>query len=472
MNIKDILNIIMNPKHTNSTKIEEITETREDEIKLIKNAKLNKMNNMNVVYVLGKVSNDGTIIETIYNPEIDDTYLVLKKDGEYDFPEYYQDGNLIYRPLMDNVIHRGITQLPTSLTDEEIESNSLLEDIKNFINKYVELEEEKIEIASRYVLMTWFYDRFQRIPYIRILGPFGTGKSRFLYIMAGITYHSSILGVGITEANIFRMLEKYPGTLILDEMDRRSTRKENFITQILNSGYDRDSVVTRTNPFKGYIQEHFSPFGPKIIASRLPFDDDSLESRILNIPSQPLTRKDIPKYIPPYQEWEEILNLRNKLLKFRLENFFNIDPNMEIMGLEDYNPRTEEILLPIIQVMGENTIPEIIKTYADKLIEERNTIRSFSDEGLIAQSLIDLSQIGRPLFVKEVADHANNISGNKYLISPRRAGAILQGFSVSKRRTAKGVLVECSESDIDLIRKEYGIYDEDTKHERVIKAIP
>jgi hypothetical protein len=416
------------------------------------------MNNMNIQQVLGKVLKDGTVIETYYDPEYQYSLLAIKRNEYEDTVENYTYGEITYVPKMDANIEKGYVQLPSYVPTENVSFDTLFNEVKDFILKYVELDEIKIEIATRYVFMTWVYDRFQRIPYLRIQGTWGTGKSRFLDILAGLTYHSSRLGVGVTYANIFRMLDMYPGTLILDEMDGKGTGKDDLITQILNGGYDRNGFVTRSiQSSGGYTLETYNAFGPKVIASRQPFDDAALESRILSLVSQPKTRGDIPKFLPKYEEWEEIIDLRNKLLKFRMDNYFEIDPNNDVEGLEKYDARTEEILLPIIHVAGETRLPDSVASFADLLIEERMVQKAYSLEGQVAQALADLYKQENPPLINEIANLVNQKNTSKYQINPHRAGSIIRGFGLPTRRTSKGYVVELSKVNIKLITTQYGI---------------
>ena len=44
------------------------------------------------------------------------------------------------------------------------------------------------EIATQYILLTWVYDKFNELPYLRLRGDFGSGKTRALLVIGSICY--------------------------------------------------------------------------------------------------------------------------------------------------------------------------------------------------------------------------------------------------------------------------------------------
>ena len=123
----------------------------------------------------------------------------------------------------------------------------LFEAIKYFINKYVDIPESYLIISTLYVLLTWVYDCFDAIPYLRVIGDYGTGKSRFLQVVGSISYRACFAGGATTTSPIFRIIELYKGvSLIFDEADFRFSGADADIVKILNCGYMRGMPVLRT----------------------------------------------------------------------------------------------------------------------------------------------------------------------------------------------------------------------------------
>ena len=141
------------------------------------------------------------------------------------------EGNQVIVPLTDELSRNGVVLLPT----EAIEFDSL-EDLENeiqaFIHKYVQLTSFGEMIATKYVLLSWVYDRFETIPYLRFLGDYGSGKSRAERVIGNICYKPIFAGGATTTSPIFRIIQRYRGTLIIDEADFSRSDMAAEITKI------------------------------------------------------------------------------------------------------------------------------------------------------------------------------------------------------------------------------------------------
>ena len=74
-------------------------------------------------------------------------------------------------------------------------------------------------MAAVYAMMTWIADGLMALPYLRVLGDWGTAKSRFLQVFGSLCRLPLFASGAISAAAIFRVLDRYHPTLILDEMD-------------------------------------------------------------------------------------------------------------------------------------------------------------------------------------------------------------------------------------------------------------
>src|SRR6185295_4447852 len=84
----------------------------------------------------------------------------------------------------------------------------ILNEIRTFIHKYLEISEVFEQIATYYVLFTWMYDRFNEVPYLRAIGDFGSGKSRFLQAIGYLCYKPIMTSGATGSAPIFRILSE------------------------------------------------------------------------------------------------------------------------------------------------------------------------------------------------------------------------------------------------------------------------
>src|SRR5208282_3153868 len=101
-------------------------------------------------------------------------------------------------------------------------------------------------IATYYVLLTWLYDAFNELPYLRLRGDFGTGKTRALLVVGSLCYKPFFASGASTVSPLFHILDAFRGTLILDEADFRFSDEKAEIVKILNNGNMRGMAVLRT----------------------------------------------------------------------------------------------------------------------------------------------------------------------------------------------------------------------------------
>ncbi len=180
------------------------------------------------------------------------------------------------------LVEHEVVRFPSKLEEYENEA-SLVEEVRSYIHRYVDLSESFELIAAYYVLFSWVYDAFNELPYLRVRGDYGTGKTRFLNIVGSITY-KPIFGSGAsTVSPIFHLLDQFSGTLVIDEADFRFSDEKADLVKILNNGNVRGFPVLRSIAHQNgeFSPRAFRVFGPKIIASRGSYDDRALESRFI-----------------------------------------------------------------------------------------------------------------------------------------------------------------------------------------------
>src|SRR5205823_6645276 len=174
-----------------------------------------------------------------------------------------------------------------------------------------------------YVLFTWIYDAFDEVPYVRIRGGYGTGKTRFLLTVGSICYRPIFASAASTVSPLFRLLDSFGGTLILDEGDFRYSDEKSEVVKILNNGNARGFPILRTevSSKKEFDPRAYSVFGPKIVATRGFFQDKALESRCVTEDMRGgAIRSGIPLNLDGRFQ-DEAREIRNQLLTYRLRHF-------------------------------------------------------------------------------------------------------------------------------------------------------
>ena len=132
---------------------------------------------------------DGTIVETVHRPETNDTALVLSSTGSVQVIDKWKTSDAIYVPIRssNNLIKHHALLLP-SMPLEYGDTAELLTEIEAYIRRYVSLSDQALGISAAYVLLTWVYDAFNELPYLRFHGDYGTGKTRALLVIGSLCY--------------------------------------------------------------------------------------------------------------------------------------------------------------------------------------------------------------------------------------------------------------------------------------------
>jgi hypothetical protein len=218
----------------------------------------------------------------------------------------------------DNAVRFALAHEVVLLPSEPEEYGSedaLLPEIESFIHRYVDVSPLFEKIACYYVLLTWVYDDFNELPYLRLRGEPGSGKTRFLLTVGSLCYKPIFASGASTVSPLFRILDSFRGTLVIDEGDFRLSDERAEIVKILNNGNAKGFPVLRSEATRNrgeFNPRAYEVYGPKLIATRGYFEDRALESRCLTEETgQGTLRDDIPISLPPEHK-EEALRLRNK----------------------------------------------------------------------------------------------------------------------------------------------------------------
>jgi hypothetical protein len=363
------------------------------------------------------------IIQEIYRPQTTE-YLFAVYDQDQNpkvtYRENIQLQGKTYTPVKSPLIEKKIVLLPSGI--EEYNSTSeLIEQIKSFIHRYYEYPQIFEEFDAYFVLHTWNYDKFSVTPYRRILGDYGCGKTRYLEVLGNICYLSTFISSASSEASIYRMIDIFHGTVVIDEGDFIRSNLYATIVKILNSGYKKGTPVVKIN-LDTYEPQAFEVFCPKIISTRQRYADQALESRCITHEADILTRNDIPTVLSDgfYKETE---SLRNKLLLYKFRNCLNnIQEDKEFEALK-IEPRIKEVLLPLASIIDN---PEIKKRLIDFANEYQRTIireRGLGLAKIILGEIIILYTKNVPLAVGFIASEIEEKF--KINLSARRCGAII-----------------------------------------------
>ncbi len=323
----------------------------------------------------------GLWAETIYHPEQGFQLVVHNPaEGTVEIRPTFDSGATLYVPYKMNLVEKGVVVLPSGVS-EYASDEQLHQDILTFIDRWVFLGDSPaarryLRLTALYVQLTWIYELVKTLPYLRVLGPPGSGKTRFLEVMGSLCYRTTRVSGCATSAALFRMIDLIQGTLAIDETDFNKSDLWADVVKVLNEGYRAGGFVIRNVGERANFKiGAFRVFCPKLLAARMRFQDEALESRCLTheMPRSPGNR---PLYLMKAFE-DEARDLRSKLLLWRLRKLpqpWQWDETLLPARLE---PRLGEIGLPLIQLTTSEDMRDLVRQtlldYQQELVEGRNT---------------------------------------------------------------------------------------------------
>ncbi|MEM7206502.1 MAG: hypothetical protein AAF434_01635 [Pseudomonadota bacterium] len=417
----------------------------------------NKKTKDEVNYVISHVVGDEAILESVYRPEQKPLFAIANQKGIHTDTEYITHSGKKYRPLLPSaplLKHRFI-KLPSGIGAEKT-YEELVQSIRAYIHSYLDVSEQSEVVIAHYVLLTWVFDVFNEVPYLRIRGDFGTGKSRFLNVVGSICYRPIFANGSSTVSPIFHMLDTYGGTFVFDEADFRYTDETSYITKILNNGFMKGFPVLRSLSDAGgnFKPRAFNVFGAKIVAMRGNFCDQALESRFITETTAPRNiRSDIPLTLPP--DFEDIATgIRNNLLRYRLSKLHEIS-SRTVSVPESLDPRVRQLVLPMLKVAESEGARAVLHDVAEEMNQQIQEERSWSPEARILEIIRDVWRMPNTnVSVKNITDTYLNRFGNdtNSRITTRWMGTKIRkslGLKVSK---SNGVFVVVPENAEKLAR--------------------
>jgi hypothetical protein len=375
---------------------------------------------------------DGSLVEMLYRPEENRTLFCVSKDGDirYEMDLLVNGRRLAPYSPRNNLLTNEVVLFPSEPAEYGTEQE-LVEAIRAFIRRYVDVSPLFEQIASYYVLFTWVYDAFNELPYLRLRGDTGSGKTRFLLTVGSLCYKPILASGASTVSPLFRILDAVRGTLIIDEGDFRFSDEKAEIVKILNNGNARGFPVLRSESVNGreFSPRAYTVFGPKLVSTRRFFQDRALESRCLTEETGGRKlREDIPINLTASYKWEA-LELRNQLLMFRFRNFGKrqIDPALVDRSIE---PRLAQIFVPLLSVIEDadarNALRQVARDYHRDLVSDRG----MDVEAQILEIIQELQQepFSPGLAIKEIAERfiARHSEDFERKITPHWVGYVIR----------------------------------------------
>jgi hypothetical protein len=284
--------------------------------------------------------------DVVFEQAANGCYLVYdRKESRFQAlkdPHLYCRGGLEYVPLPR-------LPWPTITLPKDYETETQLFDmIKAFFSEHLDVPNELVfDVYAAFVLASWRSEDFTVIPYQFFLGPLASGKTRALECFHRLCYRS-IMASSMSAASLFRAVEAWHPTLLLDETEIYNRENMIEVLALLNSGYRKGQYAIRIEkaeqgcPTLGF----FDTFGFKVLAGTEELAA-TLQSRCIIT-----TMSKAVRHVNLFIDEEKAQELRNKLITYRFRNLGKNCEDFDVSKLNGYfnNARVIELFVSLLQV--------------------------------------------------------------------------------------------------------------------------
>jgi len=262
---------------------------------------------------------------------------------------------------------RGTPIEETEPWEEAVSGDSLVQDLVRTITRYVVLSPEAALTTAVWILFAHAHDAFLVSPLLAIISPTKQcGKTTLLTIVSRLV-PKALLASNISTAALFRAVEAYSPTLLIDEADTFLDDNE-ALRGVLNSGHAKHAaaVIRTVRVGDDYDIARFSTWAPKCVA-RIGALQPTLHDRSIEIRLRRKLRGDGVESFR-LDRTDEFLRLRRQCVRWagdHLEALQASDPTVP-RGLGDRAADNWRPLLSVAERLGNEWHGQLLRA-ASKL---------------------------------------------------------------------------------------------------------
>jgi len=381
------------------------------------------------------------------------TKYLFCKNGQWLIEDYFIQDNKRYSPkqnlpikiLKPNIINRSLN----------LDIARLATEIDTFIKSYLEMPlDSDYLILSMWIFHTYLIENFNTTPILYFYGVKETGKSRAGEVLNELAFRAQRL-TSLTEATLFRSVELFKPTLIIDEIKLLGKGGNQGLADLMKTTYKRGLKVSRINLNKyGEDQiEYFDTFSPLVICTTETIPD-IIESRCILFIMQKNSNPQIERMID--KKWAN--DLRERLTVFRA-NYINKDlPEAQHIA----RGRLNEIMFPLYQsllLFGPERKDEFIDT-VKRIQKNKENEDGMSLEAEIVKAINDEYQQNhnKQFLTQSISKRLNEIRSENENISDRVVSSRIKRLGFDKIRFKNGRMgFRINEERLGCLKNKYRI---------------
>ncbi len=314
---------------------------------------------------------------------------------------------------------------------EPVDGDALLSDVVRQITSHTVMQAGCPTAAAVWCMATFCIDGFRVFPKLQIKSPEKRcGKSTLMECIEGVVSRP-LLTTNITASALFRCIEAWKPTLLIDEADTFA-RDNDELNGIINAGHTRRTatVIRSVKDNDDHKPKKFCVWGAQVIAG-IKNQRDTLEDRSICInmrrkmPSETVTKI-------PIDYFEQNRDLRQKCVRWAEDNIEALKRSTVVVP-SCGNDRAQDNWFPlfaIAEIAGGNWLEKTLAAY--NLIEALDPDK---DDSIAIKLLTDI----KTLFDESGRDrlHSDDIVNQLIKMDDRPWPEWKRGFPMTKKKKKK-----------------------------------
>lgn len=230
--------------------------------------------------VATQIASDAPADEAVPAKSDDDAiaWLAALPPMQYDRVRKDEAGRLNVRPAtLDQMVKaaRGEIEIDNAAPFQDVEpwhepvdGGALLSEMAHTIRRFIVCDSETVTAAVLWCVAAWLVDHVSVCPILLINAPEkACGKTQFLTVVGRMVPRPA-QAASISQSVLFRMVEKYQPTLLVDEIETVLTKDAEDLRGLMNAGHTRDSAFVWRSVAVGddFEPKRFNVFGFKALA--------------------------------------------------------------------------------------------------------------------------------------------------------------------------------------------------------------
>lgn len=349
------------------------------------------------------------------------------------------------------------------------EINEVFGMCEEFFRYFLDIPDERVyKVLALWTIATYLMPIWYALGYLTIFGLRESGKSKVLEVLDLLAFNATKVQ-SITSPSLFRYIEMYSPTLLMDETDFTEPTKHTDLLHLLYVGYKRGIPAIRSEKTtKEKIKTRkFNVFCPKALVAPHGMEPMLLTRciiiRMLRTSNSEISRRWPTDLDPKINSWAE--NIRNYLYRFALERWRDVKKEYESLTMpENVDSRNFEVWAPLFALAKIfNCYDEIVEYARETSIEKRTEELLETEEFKLLRVLLHLAKQISHLAKQhnealldawksagEIASEAELLIGKEQWIKPQRIGRILSNtFAFTSAKGLKKLINGTAKYKID-----------------------